>query len=91
MRWAALVLTLGLGCVAGAPTGPDPDARAAGPCYGLVIEDTLFIDTHRPLLPTGPRLARPEQYRRGVQWRARRLPNAVDTIIVQAWVQVCPP
>ncbi len=91
MTHVALSLALVLGCTAGASTGPDPGAHAAGPCYGVLIEDTVFVDTHRPLLPTGPRLARPTRGRGGVQWRARRLPNAIDTIIVQAWVQVCPP
>jgi hypothetical protein len=91
MRRIALVLAFGLGCAGAGPTGPDLDAQAAGPCYGLLIEDTLFINTHRPMMPTGLRLARPAQQRRGIQWRSRRLPTAVDTIILQAWVQMCPP
>ncbi len=85
-----LALALGLGC-AGASTGPDLDARAAEPCSGLLIEDTVFVDTYQPLLPAGPRPARPALQRRGVQWRIRQPPTIIDTIIVQAWVQVCLP
>ena len=85
-----LAFTLALGC-AGGPTGVEPSARAAGPCYGVLIEDTLFVDTHRPLVPSSARLPRPTQQRRGVRWRRRVLPSVVDTIILQAWVQVCLP
>lgn len=91
MRRAFLALALGLGCVAGSPTAPEPAAQAAGPCYGVLIEDTLFVDTHRPRQPAGPRLARPIQKWRGVRWRRRVLPSVIDTIVVQAWVQVCSP
>ncbi len=87
----ALVLALGLGCVAGAPTGPESAARAAGPCYGVLVVDTVFVDTHRPTPAAAPRRPRSTRERRGLRWRARRPPSAVDTLVVQAWVQMCPP
>ena len=61
------------------PLGPtEAPLRAEDPCYGIILEDTLFLETSQPQEDSGNPL---ETIEIG-SW-------AIDTVVHRVYIQVC--
>lgn len=86
-----LVFGLGLlSACAGDPSGVDSPKLENHICFDIIINDTLYIDSREPLVPKEPRLPRGRQRRSRSPWRIRAFPTRIDTVIVQAFLTICP-
>ncbi len=94
MKYILILGMLGLAACGPGPTAIEEPLEASHVCHGIVIEDTVYVNTHQPLVPAGQRF--PGRRRRSVcpwcvRWRVRQLPYRIDTIPIQVFVQICPP
>ncbi len=78
-----LTLLAVLGC-AGDLTGVDADAHEVDPpfCYGVLVEQTVLVETDEwlPAIDSAGQL---------VDWYGAGWIPRVDTLVIQAWIQVC--